>query len=117
MSHFWLLLLLCTGPTVQAFVPRGLSRAQPPKATSLNAVYSNGLSTPAGRILDEVVSVSKGKGYYRARQDERVIDVVFQITEGNSGDIALVYADDKDQDVGSALLGIFTETDYINVRR
>jgi len=77
-----------------------------------------GLATPAGRILKEVVSTSKGQGYYRAREDEQVMDVIVQITEGNTGDVALVYTKDEEQDsnTGQALLGIFTETDYINVR-
>lgn len=39
--------------------------------------------------------------------DDRVIDVMADITEGEE-DVALVYD-------GSTLLGIFTESDYINV--
>ena len=84
----------------------------------LYAAAAYGLATPAGRILKEVVSTSKGQGYYRAREDEQVMDVIVQITEGNTGDVALVYTKDEEQDsnTGQALLGIFTETDYINVR-
>lgn len=45
-------------------------------------------------------------GYVAVKGDDRVIDVMADITEGEE-DVALVYD-------GSTLLGIFTETDYIN---
>ena len=43
-----------------------------------------------------------------AKGNDRIIDVMSGITEGDQ-DVALVYD-------GSELLGIFTETDYIEVR-
>ena len=64
-----------------------------------------GFSTPAKRVL----SSSNGeKSFYVANANDRIIDVMSGITEGDQ-DVALVYD-------GSDLLGIFTETDYIEVR-
>ena len=52
------------------------------------------------------------KGFYAAKAADPVIDVMTAVTNGDL-DVALVY------DGGNAaenLLGIFTETDYIEVR-
>ena len=118
-----LLFFLSAVPAVRSFLAPALTLTltRPSRNSArgetvrLQAAY--GLATPASRILTEVVSASKGRGYYRAREDEQVMAVVVQITEGSNGDIALVYANGQsEQNSGSALLGIFTETDYINVR-
>ena len=63
-----------------------------------------GFSSSAERILE---NSKRGKGFYAAKASERVIDVMGGITEGEE-DVALVYE-------GTELLGIFTETDYIDV--
>lgn len=131
----WLILAATVGmPNIQAFGTRAVlklgttlqPRTSSLVSTRLHAGASYGLATPAARILKEVVSTSKGQGYYRAREDEQVMEVVTQITEGHFGDVALVYTTNSDdghkedskqnQNTADALLGIFTETDYINVR-
>lgn len=62
-----------------------------------------GFSSPADRILKES---NRGNGYYTAKSNDRVIDVMAGITEG-SADAALIFD-------GTELLGIFTESDYID---
>ena len=85
---------------------------------------SYGLSTSVERILKEVVyPMKQGPGYYRAVATEQVMKVVDQITRGREkGDVALVYQEEKKEleeeekeTTESSLLGIFTESDYINV--
>jgi len=65
-----------------------------------------GFSSTAERII-EVSSKGDTTGYVAVKADTRVIDVMAEITEGDE-DVALVYD-------GSELLGIFTESDYIDV--
>jgi len=65
-----------------------------------------GFSAPMKRISKEA---KRGDGFYRAAASDKVVDVMQAITEGNK-DVALVYE-------GPELLGIFTEADYIRVRR
>lgn len=64
-----------------------------------------GFSSPGERILK---SAKRGEGYYKAKGDDRVIDVMEGISEG-SQDVALVFDESED----GSLLGIFTEADYI----
>lgn len=64
-----------------------------------------GFSSPADRILE---SSSRETGFYKASGGDRIIDVMSGITQGDQ-DVALVYD-------GSEVLGLFTETDYIEVR-
>ena len=69
-----------------------------------------GFSSSADRILQSVQG--EQKGFYAAKAADPVIDVMTAVTNGDL-DVALVY------DGGNAaenLLGIFTETDYIEVR-
>lgn len=63
-----------------------------------------GFSSPAERVLKEA---NRGTGYYSAKASEPVIDVMGGITEGTQ-DAALVFD-------GKTLLGLFTESDYIDV--
>ena len=65
-----------------------------------------GFSSTAERIIEKS---SKGDttGFVTVKADTRVIDVMTEITEGDE-DVALVYD-------GTELLGIFTESDYIDV--
>ena len=65
-----------------------------------------GFSSPVNRILDVA---SRSGGYYSAKTSNLVTDVMDEITSGNA-DVALVFEDD------GKLAGIFTETDYIEVR-
>lgn len=66
-----------------------------------------GFSSPISRI---VKLARRGDGYCRSNGSDRVIDVMEAITKG-AEDSALVFDDDT-----QALLGIFTEADYIRVR-
>ena len=64
-----------------------------------------GFSATAERIL---TNAKRGNnGFYKASGSDKVIDVMGGITNG-SEDVALIYEKGE-------LLGIFTETDYINV--
>ena len=64
-----------------------------------------GFSATAERIL---TNAKRGNnGFYKASSSDKVIDVMGGITNG-SEDVALIYENGE-------LLGIFTETDYINV--
>lgn len=64
-----------------------------------------GFSSTAERILQ---CAGRGAGYYRASASDRIIDVMGGIADGPNGeDVALVYDSDS-------LLGIFTESDYVN---
>ena len=65
-----------------------------------------GFSSDAERIIKQAKRGENG-GYVAVKGDDRVIDVMASITDGDE-DVALVY--DKTE-----LLGIFTESDYINV--
>lgn len=65
-----------------------------------------GFSSPVNRILDVA---SRSGGYYSAKTSNIVTDVMDEITSG-SADVALVFEED------GKLAGIFTETDYIEVR-
>jgi hypothetical protein len=65
-----------------------------------------GFSSTAERIIQQAKR-GESMGYVAVKGDDRVIDVMADITEGEE-DVALAYD-------GSTLLGIFTETDYINV--
>ncbi len=67
-----------------------------------------GFSSPVVRILDVA---SRSGGYYSAKTSNLVTDVMDEITNGNA-DVALVFEDGED----GKLVGIFTETDYIEVR-
>ena len=69
-----------------------------------------GFTTPAKRILEE--SSRKGSGYYRASSSENVLSVVNKITNGDDYDVALVFDDETNK-----IVGLFTETDYIKVRK
>jgi Na+/H+ antiporter NhaD/arsenite permease-like protein/CBS domain-containing protein len=64
-----------------------------------------GFSSDAERIIKQAKRGENG-GYVAVKGDDRVIDVMASITDGDE-DVALVY--DKTE-----LLGIFTESDYIN---
>jgi hypothetical protein len=64
-----------------------------------------GFSSPVSRILQQA---DRQGGYSKALASDRVVDVIATITE-TSQDVALVYSEED------ALLGIFTETDYIKV--
>lgn len=63
-----------------------------------------GFSSSAERILEQ--SKRGASGYFKAAEDDKVVDIMEGITEGDV-DIALIYGDDS-------LMGIFTETDYVN---
>ena len=65
-----------------------------------------GFSSTAERIIAEARRGEAG-GYFAANANDRVIDVMEGITAGDE-DVALVYDN-------SELMGIFTESDYINV--
>lgn len=65
-----------------------------------------GFSSPVNRILDVA---SRSGGYYSAKTSNIVTDVMDEIT-GGSADVALVFEEN------GKLAGIFTETDYIEVR-
>lgn len=82
-----------------------------------------GFTAPVSRILQES---GRQPGYYRAKASDAILDVQQAITRSNNNnngegassassqpDVALVFADDDD----NQLLGLFTETDYIQVRR
>lgn len=64
-----------------------------------------GFSSTAERIIQQAKR-GESMGYVAVKGDDRVIDVMADITEGEE-DVALVYD-------GNSLLGIFTESDYIN---
>jgi hypothetical protein len=64
-----------------------------------------GFSCPTQRVLKEA---GRGRGYYQASPDDRVIDVMEAITSGQH-DVALVL-DEK-----GTILGLFTEADYVKV--
>ena len=83
--------------------PRGVSCATP---------EGYGFSSPITRILK-----SRGAdtpGYYAARASTSVIEVMEGINFGDTT-AALVFADDDDDLGGGALLGIFTDADYIKL--
>ena len=83
--------------------PRGVNCATP---------EGYGFSSPIARILK-----SRGAdtpGYYAARASTSVIEVMEGINFGDAT-AALVFADDDDDDLGGALLGIFTDADYIKL--
>ncbi len=64
-----------------------------------------GFSATAERII---TNAKRGNnGFYKAKSTDKVIDIMGGITSGTE-DVALIYED-------SELLGIFTESDYINV--
>ena len=67
-----------------------------------------GFSSPVVRILDVA---SRSGGYYSAKASNIVTDVMDEITNGKA-DAALVFQDGEN----GKLEGIFTETDYIEVR-
>ena len=77
------------------------------ETSSLLTPEGYGFSSSAERILKKAKRA--GSGYYKAAASDRVIDVMGGIADRDGADVALVF-DDKD-----ALLGIFTETDYIKV--
>ena len=67
-----------------------------------------GFSSPVVRILDVA---NRSGGYYSAKTSNIVTDVMDEITDG-SADVALVFEEGEND----KLAGIFTETDYIEVR-
>ena len=67
-----------------------------------------GFTSSAERILKETHK-GESSGYAAVNGNDSVIDVMQSITSGED-DVALVYD-------GTDLLGIFTESDYINVSR
>jgi len=76
-----------------------------------------GFTAPMSRILAQA---GRGKGYFKARASDTVIEVMDALTskqEGSDGstvvppDVALVFDDDDP----TRLLGLFTESDYIKV--
>ena len=101
-------------PNVQLQAPIN-SRSSTSSNVKLNSSFSGeclltpegyGFSSTVERIIEKA---QRGNGFYVANANDSVIDVMGGITEGEK-DVALVYD-------GSDLLGIFTETDYINVSR
>jgi len=64
-----------------------------------------GFSSPIGRILKS----RGGMGYYKASASDSVIDVMEGICDGDNADVALVF------DGEDALMGIFTDADYIRL--
>ena len=77
------------------------------KEPTLLTPEGTGFSSPISRI---VKLSRRGDGCFRASASDRVVDVMDGITSGKE-DVALVFDDEK------KLLGIFTESDYIKVRR
>ena len=75
--------------------------------SSLLTPEGYGFSSSAERILKK--AKRSNNGYYKASASDRVIDVMAGIADRDAADVALVF-DDED-----ALLGIFTDTDYIKV--
>ena len=67
-----------------------------------------GFSSSVIRILD---LAGRDSGYYSATTSNIVTDVMDEITNGKA-DVALVFQDGEN----GKLQGIFTETDYIEVR-
>lgn len=57
--------------------------------------------------MERVLKDAAG-GYYKARMDESVIDVMEGITADVNADVALVFE-------GEELKGLFTDSDYIKV--
>lgn len=103
------------------FVPHVSVRSQPSPMASLKINAGNvvdmgdqclltpegyGFSSTAERIINEANRGEAG-GYVAVNGEDRVIDVMAGITSGDE-DVAIVYGDNKE------LLGIFTESDYIN---
>ena len=80
----------------------------PLRETNVITPEGFGFSSPVVRILAEA---DRSDGYYSAKTSNIVTDVMDEITGGNS-DVALVFEDGED----GKLAGIFTETDYIEVR-
>jgi len=74
-----------------------------------------GFSSPTRRILRK--AARDNAGYYAARASEPVTSVIAAMTSPDStADVALVFSDDdQDGDENEKLLGIFTETDYIQL--
>lgn len=69
-----------------------------------------GFSSPTRRILRK--AARDNAGYYTARASEPVTSVIAAMTSPDStADVALVFRDDDEE----KLMGIFTETDYIQV--
>lgn len=67
-----------------------------------------GFTASADRILRE----RGGKGFYRAKSTESVIDVMRAITtEPAEHDVALIFDEENPEKV----IGLFTESDYIRV--
>ena len=64
-----------------------------------------GFSSSSERVLTQ--AKRGNNGFYKAQANQKVIDVMGGITKG-AEDVSLVYE-------GSELLGIFTETDYLEV--
>jgi hypothetical protein len=62
-----------------------------------------GFSASMERVLKDAAG-----GYYKARMDESVIDVMEGITADVNADVALVFE-------GEELKGLFTDSDYIKV--
>lgn len=119
--------LLHGAPTSRAFLP---SRTRPTVPSLIRKIRTNtigymstaseesflseeclitpegyGFSSPAKRILSESM---RAGGYYKARPNDSVMDVMENIIGGQAADVALVFDDETE-----LLVGIFTETDYI----
>ena len=98
--------------------PLSIERTEMTTATTTSLSSSVGLSgecvlTPEGygfsSSAERVITQAKrgNNGYYKAQGNQKVIDVMGGITSG-AEDVSLVYE-------GNELLGIFTETDYLEV--
>lgn len=87
------------------FDPQGMV---PLKKETMLTPEGYGFTAPAKRILQE--ANRSNKGYYRASSKESILTVIAAITEGEY-DAALAFDDDT-----NAVVGLFTESDYIKVR-
>ena len=95
-------------PKVSPTSPRFMSAFEPSGILGDECIITPegyGFSSTTKRVIDQV---GRNGGYYRANENEQVIDVMEAITKGHD-DVALVF-DQKEN-----LVGLFTEADYIRV--
>lgn len=92
-------------PSEEGFNPKGLV---PLTKDNTLTPEGFGFTAPAKRIVQE--AQRPNKGYYKAAATESIMNVIDQISE-NGYDVALVFDDEND-----TIMGLFTESDYIQVR-
>ena len=90
-------------PSEEGFNPQGLV---PLTKDNTLTPEGFGFTAPAERIVKEAQRANNG--YYKAAASESIMNVIDKISE-NDYDVALVF-DEKDN-----IMGLFTETDYIQV--